>query len=180
MDFEDATLLQLANAPTRRGVFDDLALEHLLDAAYITSDLGVEGPFDATFDEIRFGSFAPTKVRIDGGWSGLGGTDRTETQLDAAFGYFGPVPRVDAVWRGNLIARAAVALSTVQAVSPVWPDLNSLDDDIAALPADPAALELARREALRARLRVNAAAPDAVDDNLIDKLLRQARVTTVG
>ncbi|MFD0746359.1 hypothetical protein ACFQ1L_34370 [Phytohabitans flavus] len=180
MNFEDAALLRLADPATQRAVFDALALEHILDAAFVTSTLGVEGPFDATFDEVRFGAFAPTRALVEGGWSALGGADRTDTRIDVTWPDFGSAPRIDAVWRGSVIARAAVATTTVAAVSAVWPAVRDIDSDIVPLPADPAELEQARRAALRARLSAGAAQPAAVDAALVDKLLRQAGARTVG
>jgi hypothetical protein len=180
MNFEDTALLRLANEGTRRGIFDELVLEQTLDAAFVLSAGSVQGPFDATYDEFRVGMFIPTRASVEGGWSALGGTDRIEARADVTWPGRTNWPRIDAVWRGKIIARVSLAVSRIDRVSSARPGLASLDDDIAPLPADPVALERARRQALRARLRAGAAQPEAVDDAFIDQLLAHAGVTTVG
>jgi hypothetical protein len=164
MDFVDVALLRLANATTRRAVFDDLALEHILGATYASETLGVEGPFDPTFDDLRFGGFTPTSVLVHGGWSALGGADRTESRFEVSTPYFGAAPRTDAVWKDTVIGRARLATSFIESVARAWPAVHSIDEDISPLPTDPAALEQARRDVLRARLRAGAVQPDPAVD----------------
>ncbi|MGV9818729.1 hypothetical protein [Nocardia xishanensis] len=179
MRVEDSALLQLADAATRRSIVDDLALESILDAAFVTSGLGVEGPFDATFDEFRLGAVAPISTHVDAGWSALGGGDRVEGRADIIWPP-GSGPRTDAVWRGAITARVQTTSGHLESLSSARCAVHSLDDDITPLPTDPVVLEQARREALRVRLGAGAAQPDAVDNALIDRLLIQAGVTTVG
>jgi hypothetical protein len=180
VNFVDVTILQLAAAATRRAVFDDLSLQHVLAAAYDTGSLSPEGPYEATFEGFRVGVFTPTVVQLDGGWSALGSSERVEAHFELRRAHASGLPRVDATWQGTVIARTSVVSDLVEAVTSRWPGLHELDADLTDLPSDPAALEQARRGALLARLRSGAALPEAIDDAFVDQLLARAGVGTVA
>jgi hypothetical protein len=180
VEFEDATLIRLADAGTRRAVFDELSLEHILRASLNADASAVDGPYDAAFDEVRLGVCTSHVTRVEGSWSGPAPTDRVVAHFELAGPPGGARPRADLVWRGAVIARTAGPDGAVTGVELAWPDLASLDDDIAQPPADPADLEAARRTVLLTRLRAGAAQPDAVTERVLDRMLTTAGVATVG
>ena len=55
MNFVDSTLVKFADPATRTALFDDVALEQLLSAAYDTTTLNVGGPFTPLFDDVQLG-----------------------------------------------------------------------------------------------------------------------------
>lgn len=190
MDFESATLVRLAMPGTRADVFDELALRHLLAAAYEhePDELG-DPPFTPLFDEFHVGYSAPTLATVEGSWTtpaavpteirlrvdGLGGSANT---------------RVDAVWRGGITARLSSSLAPLEqvaTVAPSWPDLATLDAEVKAgpggLPSDPAKLEEARRARLVARLRERLDEPASLANGhgaaVVSGWLRQAGAASV-
>ncbi|GAA4878594.1 hypothetical protein [Actinomycetospora straminea] len=180
MNFEDATLVRLADPNERRSIFDELSLQHILEAAVDTSGITLEGPYDATFDEMRLGVSATPVIKAEGGWSDFSQTERVVARFDVAWPPGPDQLHADLMWHGTVIARAAAPSGVVDAIGADWPDIASLDDDIALLPAEPAELEAARRRVLLARLRAGAAQPDAISDRLVDGLLESTGVASVG
>lgn len=181
MEFEDATLIRLASVETRRAVFDELSLEHIVRASLNTDASAVDGPYDAAFDEVRLGVCTPHVTRVEGGWSGPAPTERVVAHFEVAGPAGGARPRADLVWRGAVIARTAGPSGSVTGVDLAWPDVATLDDDIAQPPPPgPADLEAARRAVLLTRLRAGAAQPEAVTERVLDRLLATAGVASVG
>ena len=182
MNFSDQTLVRLADPATRATVFDDAALESVVSAAYDADALAVEAPFQAVFDELRLGVAAPRLATADGTWNLAGTVDRTEASF--AIAGIGPdVTRIDALWRGAVVARVVRATATIEDVRTNWPALGTIDADIerdlGALPADPAALEAERRARLIERLRATLDQPARLDDSRVDALLADAGVASV-
>jgi hypothetical protein len=184
MDFIDKALVRLAAAGTRAGVFDQRALEHLVAAGYDASGLGVTGPYQPVFENFRLGLSVMTSPRVDGTWQGSGNPEVTELRA-AVHGVSGDPIRVDGLWRGAIIARAALADSRINKVEGNWADLNleTLDQEIAAalgaLPAQPQ-LEQERRTRLLARLRNGLAQPAQVSDATISSWLDDHGAESVG
>jgi hypothetical protein len=184
MNFVDATVLRLADPATRAAVFDDDALGQLVAAVYDTGTLAVEGPFTAVFDDFHFGLPTRPATYVDGSWAPTGSATRTEIRLRVpGLGLTG-AGRVDAVWRGAIVARATAGGGTVASVAASFPDPSGIDQEIVdqtgSLPADPAALEAARRARLLDRIKAAAAQPDAVTGAVLDDLLARMGVTGVG
>lgn len=127
MTFEDRVLVRLADDATRAGVFDQEALEQLLEAAYDGPALGVQGPFTADFAEFGLGVTARPLGTLEGSWSETGATDRTEARFRVSGVGDVPQVRVDALWRGAVIGRFAVGGEPVTQVSTTIPDAETLE-----------------------------------------------------
>ncbi len=127
MDFVDQRLVQLADPATRGGVFDAVALEQLVGAAYDADAMSVEGPFTATFDEFRLGVAAQPLAALDGTWNLVGAVDHTEAHFRVAGMGDGQLPRVDALWRGSIEARFADAGDPITSVVTTVPDARTVD-----------------------------------------------------
>ncbi len=122
MDYEDSTLIRLAEEESRRALFDDAALAQLVDAAYDTTVLGVEGPYEPIFDELGLGFAVPRVGSVEGVWSPVGGNERVEAQFKVSgLGEAGLI-RVDALWRGRIVARAVPETSRITDVEVAWPE----------------------------------------------------------
>jgi hypothetical protein len=184
VNFVDATVIRLADPSSRSSVFDAVALGQLVEAGYDAATLAVEGPFSPVFDEFRLGPPSRPAAHVDGAWSPIGSVERTEIQLRVPGLGLDGVGRVDAVWRGAIVARVVTAGGTVAGVAPAWPDPSGIDQEIVeesgTLPADPVALEAARRTHLLARIRAVAAQPDAVTEAALDAWLARLGVAGVG
>ena len=183
MDFADRVLVEVADPASRDAVFDQIALEQLLSAAYDTSSVPVEGPYNAVFDnfEVGFVSFLQShaKARIHGGAAS------SDMQLQFSDWQPDAAPTADALWKGSIIARSTPDSSVIEDVSVRIPSLGAIDAAVAAdnggvLPADPDALETARREELIEQLQTGLESPEAITDTRIDRLLTDAGVDSVG
>jgi hypothetical protein len=130
MNFVDQRLVQLADPATRPGVFDGVALEQLVDAAYDADGMGVQGPFSATFDEFRLGIAAQPLAALDGTWNPIGAVDRTEAHFRVAGLGDGFLPRVDALWRGSIVARFARGGELITSLVTTTPDARSIDAEV--------------------------------------------------
>ncbi len=105
MNFVDQQLVRLADPSKREGLFDEAALEQLVAASYDATAMSVEGPLTATFEEFRLGVAAQPLGALDGIWNPVGGVDRTEAHFSIAGFASNGFPRVDALWRGSIVAR---------------------------------------------------------------------------
>jgi hypothetical protein len=183
VNFADTTLVRLADPATRAGVLDDDALEAVVAAAYDADALAVEGPFQALFDELRLGAAGPRVATADGTWNQVGGVQRTEASFTIAG--LGPEgPRIDAIWRGSVVARVVHAPAPIESVAMTWPALGTIDADIesdlGALPGNPSTLDNERRTRLIERLRTTLDQPDRLDDARLDAVLAGAGVASVS
>lgn len=183
MNFADATVVALGDPTTRAALFDEDALASVVAAGYDAPLLAAQAPYSAVFDELRLGVAAPQVATANGVWNLVGGVDRTE----ASFTISGVGPgtaRIDALWRGSVVARVVHETATITDVVTTWPGLGTIDDDIVAdlgaLPADPAALEAARRTRLLERLRVSLDQPARLSDVRLTEVLADAGLTSVG
>jgi hypothetical protein len=90
MQYADKVFLRFADEELRAELFDAPALEQLARTSYDAAALGVSEPFAATFDEVRLG------VPLPGGG------------------------RIDALWRGAIVAHALVPADVVTGVAGGW------------------------------------------------------------
>ena len=124
MDFVDRTLVRLAAEETRADLLSSDALREVLSAAYDLDAMPVTGPYSAQFDELLLGYAAPPATSLEGGWSPVGTPERVEAQ----FRLMGLAPegeRIDALWRGAVVARTAAALDHVESVESDWPNTDA-------------------------------------------------------
>src|SRR5579871_2063525 len=113
MDWADTTLLRLADPATRTALFDATALEQFVNATYDTAAMPVEGPYQAVFDEVQLGVPVSSLGIVDGSWQMVGSTEKTEAHF--ILSGLGPplLTRVDAVWRGGIVARITPATGRI-------------------------------------------------------------------
>ena len=185
MNYVDATLIKLADSATRVEQFDSLALEQLVAAGYDTEAMTVEGPFQPLFDEFRLGLPPPRLGVIEGVWNPVGGVERTEARFQlSGIGNDSGMVRVDAFWRGNIVARTVPETSLIQEVQIARPDLGTIDAeieaDLGALPTEEQALEEQRRARFLTRVRNGLNQPTVLTDEVLDNLLSRAGATSVG
>lgn len=175
MQFRDKTLVRLSDPETRGDVFDEVALDQILSAAYDVDTLPVNAPFSAVFDRFRLGYAETYSVHGEGQLYGRHG-DAGRVTLTLADWQPGQVVQADAFWRGAVIARSAHDDSVIELLDFDWSVLSKVDAAAAAanggeLPSDPRALEAARRTALVALLKDDMQSPDALTDARLDRLL---------
>jgi hypothetical protein len=184
MRYEDATLIRLADLASRSVLFDDSALEQLVSAAYKTDLLTVEGPYQPIFEEFRLGVVLSNLGTVEGVWHPVGGVDRVE----ACFRTYGLgtnlLTRVDALWRGDIVARTVPINSQVTKVETKWPDAGTIDAEIVAalgnLPTNLQMLEQERRTRFLARIRAALDQPTGFTDAVFDTWLQSVGATSVG
>jgi hypothetical protein len=184
MKYEDATLVRLANPTSRSALFDNLALEQLVDAAYKTELLTVEGPYQAIFKEFQLGIVLSNLGLVEGVWNPIGGVDRVE----ARFNTFGLgtnlLTRVDALWRGEIVARTVPINSQVTNVETKWSELGTIDAEIVAalgnLPTNSQVLEQERRNRFLVRIRAALDQPSGFTDAVFDTWLQSVGATSVS
>ena len=126
MDFVDKTLIRLADESTRGALFDQDALELLLDAAYDIAALGIEGPFGVDFAEFRMAWSPGALGTLDGTWNVVGAADRTEARFRLSGVATNGLPRVDAIWLGSITARHRVGGEPIMAVATQPPQNRSI------------------------------------------------------
>ena len=184
MNYEDATLIRLADQTSRSTLFNDLSLEQIVSAAYNTDILTVEGPYQPIFKEFRLGVVISNLGTVEGIWNTVGHVDRVE----ARFHTFGlgsnSLTRVDALWRGDIVARTVPTTSRITQVEAKWTDVGTVDAEIVAalgnLPANSQTLEQERRSRFLARIRSALNQPVSFTDELLDKWLFSVGATSVS
>lgn len=183
MNFVDSTLVKLAGPATRKSVFDATALGQILEATYDADRIGpFAGNLEPLFDEVEIGVSAPPLSVLDGTWNVTGGPERTEVHLSLD-GLGAQAPRIDAFWRGSILARLAAGTDRVEKVSVRWPDPARVDEVVAAanagvLPGG-AALEQARRAELLKQLKAGFHEPDAFTEDHLAALVEEAGASSV-
>lgn len=184
MNYEDATLIRLADPATRSVLFDELALEQLVTAAYNTDMLTVEGPYQPLFTEFRLGVALDNPGVLRGGWHPVGGVDKVEAEFYTSGLGFGLPTRVDALWRGDIVARTVPATSHITQVEAKWTDPGTIDAEIVAalgsLPTNSQTLEQERRTRFLSRIRSALNQPLSFTDELLDKWLFSVGATSVS
>lgn len=183
MNAVDAVAVRLGDPAARGSVLDEAALAAVVAAGYDAAELAAEGPYSAVFDELRLGLAMPSAATANAVWGLTGSSDRTEASFTLALPR-GDGPRIDALWRGAVVARVVHDRSTIASADITRPSLGTIDADIVAdlgaLPANPATLESERRARLLERLRAGLDQPDALDDERLDVLLRDAGAASVA
>jgi hypothetical protein len=185
VDFIDTTMVRLAGPAARSTLFDEVACEQILGAAYTVEELGVEGPFEPLFDEVELGFVLAERTVVEGGWNEPADPARRQEALLRVTGLPGVgALYAEALWRGAIAARSRLASGRIVRVGLEWASLARIDQDILAargsLPSDPIELEAARREQVVLRLRSASADPSVVTAGLVDRLLLRQGATTVG
>src|SRR5262245_18756422 len=107
MNFVDFALVRLAQDATRASVFDQDSLGQIVAAAYASEAASLDGPYTGLFDEFQLGVPIPRRATVDGYWGSLTGMERTEVRLALAGVGRASTVRVDALWRGSIVARTA-------------------------------------------------------------------------
>lgn len=183
MNFVDTILIRLADPAARGGVFDNDSLAQIASTAYDTSAMPIQGPYNAVFDDIQLGLAVPRIATLEGYWGRATTGERTDSQFMLS-GFGESSIRVDAFWRGAIIARSTPPTGHVSAARGNVVDAGQIDAEIVAalgaLPADPAALENERRTRLLTHLRAAFAQPDLMTGDLLDQWLHENGASSVG
>lgn len=184
MNYVDRTLVQMASPLTRGGLFDTPGLEQIVRAAYDAEAMNVEGPYQAVFDELQLGYAVLQLGTMEGFWSPAGGMERVEARFQISGMGNGSAIRVDALWRGSIVARVAPPSGKVIHVEATWPQPGLIDAEIVtalgALPTDPVVLEQERRTRFLARIRISLRQPALFTDAQFDNWLRSMGVASVS
>ena len=184
MNFVDYTLVRLADPLTRSSLFDDDALEEMATAAYGEEVAVLSGPYQPIFQEVRIGVSLPRRATVDGWWSGGAAQPRSEGRFVLAGVGRDSQVRIDALWRGGIVARVTPATGTIVEEISSWPDSSGIDDEIIAalgsLPSDPEVLEAERRSRFLARVRATLGQPDAFTDAIFDDWLARVGAGSVS
>lgn len=184
MNYEDATLIRLADQASRSALFDDLALEQLISATYNTDLLAVEGPYQPIFKEFRLGVVLSNLGVVEGVWNPVGGVERMEARFHSSGLGSNSLIRVDALWRGDIVARTIPTTSRITQVEAKWTDAGTIDAEIAAalgsLPTNSQTLEQERRTRFLERIRSALNQPLSFTDELLDKWLFSVGATSVS
>lgn len=183
MDFADSVLVRLADPAERTALFDTDAMDAITTAAYDMDAMVVQAPFTPVFDEFEIGTTVAPAALLDGYWNPQGGAPRTEVRVRAE-GFGAPsLVRVDAVWRGSIVARTLPADSPITAVDINWASLDidaEVIDDLGSLPGDPAVLESERRGRLLEHIRAGLDQPAAFADAYLGAWLASEGIATVA
>lgn len=184
MNYEDTTLIRLVDPTSRATLFNDLSLEQIISAAYNTDLLTVEGPYQPIFKEFRLGVVVSNLGSVEGIWNTVGHVDRVEARFHTSgLGSSSPT-RVDALWRGDIVARTIPTTSRITQVDAKWTDAGNVDMEIVTalgnLPTNPQTLEQERRSRFLARIRSALNQPVSFTDELLDKWLFSVGATSVS
>lgn len=185
MNFVDKTTVTLAEPGSRPGAFDQTSLEQIVSAAYDSTTMGAQGPYAPVFDEFRLGVSAEPEGVLDGTLQPVGSSEQTAARFRLTGLPDNGTSRIDALWRGSITARFALAGEPITKVVTNWPDLSAIDEEVkaangGALPANPATLETQRRARLVAHMQATLDQPNEFDDAALDRLLAGAAVDSVG
>jgi len=184
VNFVDTTLLRLSDPQSRAQVFDDASLQQIASAAYDSDTMSIQGPFQPVFDDFRLGYGIPKLSLLEGSWNPVGGVEKIEARFFASGFGNNSASRVDALWRGSIIARTVPDDSRIKEVAIRWPALATIDADIiaalGALPGDPAALETERRTRLIDRIRATFSHPAGLTETILNEVLRKIGATSVS
>lgn len=169
MNFVDRKLLSFSSPASAQAALGATALTAVVSASYNIPRADLSGAPAARFDGLEFAPFgnaATTEIQSEG---------YTVTRASGDGGASGLNPRADLLWTGAVTMTAAFPRATLDVDRSSPPDLSDIDGAIPGpLPADPAALDLARRTVVLDRLRANAQNPTTVDDAMLDAWLTAA------
>jgi hypothetical protein len=68
VSYVDFTITRLADESLRASLFDQDALEHILQAAYHREAMTLDGPYIAVFEQVVIGLSVPRRLVIEGRW----------------------------------------------------------------------------------------------------------------
>lgn len=180
VDFVDRILVRFADPATRDSLFDGDSLERVVRAAYVLD--AVDGPFSAIFEDVQLGPTVPAVAVADGSWQGNDGPP-TRARFTLT-GLTGATTGAAALWSGAVVARTHPANAPITAVDVSRARLGGIDAAIVAadgsLPADPVALEAARRAQLAARLAADLDQPAAVGETLVARWLTRLGASSMA
>lgn len=183
VNYEDYTLVRLADEAIRASLFDQVSLEQMLVASYDVEVLSLSGPYSAVFERLFLGLSVPRRALVEGCWGLPSSAERHEARI-TVHGLGVDSVHVDALWRGAIVAQASRSSATIDRVTGSWADLEGIDEEIiaalGALPSDPAVLEAQRRMRLLDRLRAGFRQPEALSEAWLDGWLAQHGVATAG
>ncbi|WP_164015748.1 hypothetical protein [Pyxidicoccus trucidator] len=183
VDYVDYTLVRLAAEASRAALFDQTSLEQVLFAAYDAEAMTLGGPYSPVFEQFFIGLSVPRRALVEGAWGPSTYLERHEARFTLE-GLGADSVRVDALWRGAIIARASLATATLNHVVSRWPDTEGIDAAIVAalgaLPESPAVLEAERRSRFLARLRAGFRQPEALSEAWLDEWLARTGTASVG
>lgn len=179
MNFVDVAILKCATAAGRAGLLDQDCLAQMVQAAFDVTAFPVQEPYALTVDTLDLGLELARPALVQGSYTAIPGA--TPADLRLRIDGFSPLQplRVDALWRGVLIARQVPQDDRITATAGGFASLaidRAIIADLGALPASPASLEAERRRRLLARLRLNAVEPDAIDDATLGRMFAAAGV----
>ncbi|WP_207537825.1 hypothetical protein [Sabulicella rubraurantiaca] len=143
-------------------------------AAFDLSLDPLQGPFSLVLESTQSGIEVNPSVTVEGTLRFPDQAVPAELRLVLRGLLTGFPLRAEALWRGNLVARREPRDSVIEEAIPAFAAAD-LDRAIVAaegaLPAEPSALEAARRKELAARLRGHMHQPAALDDATLGRLL---------
>ncbi len=182
MNYVDFTLIRMADPATRATLFDEEALEQMAAAGYGEEAAALSGPYQAVFREMEIGLSIPNRSTVDGWWNM--GTMRNEGRfIITGMGRDSSV-RIDALWRGSIIARITPATGKIIEEISEWPDPSGIDGEIIAAlgapPTNPITLDRERRNRFLARIRAALRQPDAFTDAIFDDWLGRVGAESVS
>ena len=164
-------------------MFDDVALAQMLSAQYDTDSMPLSGPYSAVFDQLELGVSLASPVTISGAFDGPRSGERTNLSV-VLNGLGASAVRVDALWKGRIVAHATVGGGNVDQVETAWPDPHAVDAQIVtalgSLPSDPMQLEHERRSRYMVQMQAGMSYGAALTDAEFDNDLQLAGVSSVG
>jgi hypothetical protein len=182
VNYVDFTLVRLADPATRASLFDGETLEQMAVAGYGDEMATLSGPYQPVFDEVIIGLSIPNRSTVDGWWK-AGSIHNEGRFIIAGMGRDSSV-RIDALWRGGIIAHTTPATGKIVEEISEWPDAAGIDAEIiaalGALPTDPSLLDKERRDRFLARIRTALRQPDAFTDAIFDDWLRSIGAESVS
>lgn len=183
VNFVDTVLIRLADPATRTTVFDSDSLAQIASAAYDTDAMPIQGPFNAAFDDLQLGLSVPRVAALDGSWARSGTGERFDAQFVLS-GLGDSTIRIDAFWRGAIIARTIPPSGRITAVTGGVVDAGRIDAEIVAalgsLPTNATALETERRTRFLGHLKAAFKQPDLMSGDLLDGWLAAQGAASVS
>lgn len=175
MQFCDLVLSRAGHDLAGSGILVESGLRHLILASYQLGGQTPQGSLSALVDSLELGDFGSQIARTQ---DAVGSEARIETAPSADFGHSA---RIDLLWQGKVEANASFPQAEIGLTRFSFTGAADLDADIpGGAPADPVALETARRAALLGRLQAAAEIPAAFGIEQVDWLLARANVSSVA
>jgi hypothetical protein len=182
VNIADGILIRLFEPATRAAILDDGALTSLIAAGFDSTLDPLVGPHALIVDSAEFGVELDAPTTVHGRYESSVNAPPADIRLQARLPRYGEALRVDALWRGALVARRIPMDSVIEQAAPQFVKFDIDEALLAAgpLPADPVALEAARRAELLARLKATARFPEQIDARTLASMLSAAGFETVA